>query len=93
ELLVPLNYEVAVDFSPVSAFDKAPGCSFTGEIISTYNNGADGRVWYETVTKKRMVRKPFKETVTKTVEKNVFVDVLKNNYLCPSEKEIKESSK
>lgn len=39
ELLVPLNYEVAVDFSPVSAFDKAPGCSFSGEIVSTYNNG------------------------------------------------------
>lgn len=39
ELLVPLNYEVAVGFLPTSEFDKAPGCSFSGDIISTYNNG------------------------------------------------------
>ncbi len=31
--------------------------------------GPDGRVWYETITKTRIVKKPFTETVTKTVKK------------------------
>lgn len=32
-------------------------------------NGDDGRIWYETVTKTRIVKKPFTETVTKKVKK------------------------
>lgn len=38
-LLIPLNYETEIVFKPTSSFDKAPGCKFKGEIISTFNNG------------------------------------------------------
>uniref|UniRef100_UPI003217CC3E hypothetical protein n=1 Tax=uncultured Draconibacterium sp. TaxID=1573823 RepID=UPI003217CC3E len=31
--------------------------------------GEDGHIWYETITKTRIVKKPFTETVTKTVKK------------------------
>lgn len=40
-VLVPLNYETEVTFQPTSEFDKAPACSFTGEIISTFDNGTE----------------------------------------------------
>ncbi|WP_346855556.1 hypothetical protein [uncultured Draconibacterium sp.] len=38
-LLIPLNYETQIEFKPTNNFDKAPGCSFKGEIIATFNNG------------------------------------------------------
>jgi hypothetical protein len=40
-VLVPLNYETEVMFQPSSEFDKAPDCSFKGEIISTFDNGIE----------------------------------------------------
>jgi hypothetical protein len=38
-LLIPLNYETQIEFRPSGNFDKAPGCTFKGEIIATFNNG------------------------------------------------------
>lgn len=38
-VLIPLNYEIALDFKPKANFDKAPGCSFEGKIAATFNNG------------------------------------------------------
>lgn len=43
KILIPLNYEVAIEFAPLTDFDKAPGCSFKGEIITRYNNGESRR--------------------------------------------------
>jgi len=40
-ILVPLNYETEVTFRPTSDFDKAPDCSFKGEIISEFDNGLE----------------------------------------------------
>ena len=39
ELLLPLNYDVAVDFKPAGNFDKAPGASFKGELLVQFDNG------------------------------------------------------
>ncbi len=39
ELLIPLNYETSVRFLPSETFDKAPGCSFSGIVEATFNNG------------------------------------------------------
>ncbi len=38
-ILVPLNYETKISFTPTTDFDKAPGCSFKGEITAYFNNG------------------------------------------------------
>jgi len=38
-ILIPLNYETSVTFQATSKFDKAPGCSFKGEIVAEFNNG------------------------------------------------------
>lgn len=38
-ILIPLNYETKINFAPTTQFDKAPGCSFKGEIISEFDNG------------------------------------------------------
>ncbi len=40
-ILVPLNYETEVAFRPTTEFDKAPDCSFKGEIISVFDNGLE----------------------------------------------------
>ncbi|WP_167604740.1 hypothetical protein [Maribellus sediminis] len=39
KILIPLNYETNIDFVADYGFDKAPGCFFTGEVVSTFNNG------------------------------------------------------
>lgn len=36
---VPFNYETIIAFEPTTAFDKAPGCSFSGILTVTYDNG------------------------------------------------------
>ncbi len=38
-ILIPLNYETNISFRPLEYFDKAPGCTFKGEIIAEFNNG------------------------------------------------------
>ncbi|QGY44575.1 hypothetical protein GM418_13150 [Maribellus comscasis] len=39
QILIPLNYETAAVFHPVSNFDKAPGSIVKGEIVSKFDNG------------------------------------------------------
>ena len=43
-LLIPLNYETKLSFSPLSDFDKAPGCYFKAELTVTYNNGISRKI-------------------------------------------------
>ena len=43
-LLIPLNYETQLAFSPSSSFDKAPGCYFKAELTATYNNGVSRKI-------------------------------------------------
>lgn len=40
EMLIPLNYETSVEFIPDEPFEKSPGSILTGNVVSTYNNGA-----------------------------------------------------
>ena len=43
-LLIPLNYETQLAFSPYSPFDKAPGCDFKAELTATFNNGESRKI-------------------------------------------------
>ncbi len=38
-ILIPLNYETKLCYHPTNHFDKAPGCSFKGKVVSEFNNG------------------------------------------------------
>lgn len=39
QLLIPLNYETALTFKPVNNYDKAPGATIKGVLISKFDNG------------------------------------------------------
>ena len=39
-LLLPLNYEIAIEYRPVSGFDKSPGSHIRGELVAYFDNGA-----------------------------------------------------
>ena len=39
ELLIPLNYETAIEYRPVSRFDKSPGSQIKGELVAYFDNG------------------------------------------------------
>lgn len=43
-ILIPLNYETQLAFSPSSSFDKAPGCYFKAELTATFNNGVSRKI-------------------------------------------------
>ncbi|MEZ5104344.1 MAG: collagen-like protein [Draconibacterium sp.] len=38
-MLIPLNYETEISFSPISDFDKAPGEIIEGSLVEKFNNG------------------------------------------------------
>ncbi len=39
EILLPLNYEIKIEYRPTSGFDKSPGGQIKGELLSEFNNG------------------------------------------------------
>jgi len=39
QLLIPLNYEVSVEFIPEEPFEKSPGSEIEGKILTVYDNG------------------------------------------------------
>lgn len=41
ELLIPLNYEISVEFIPDEPFEKSPGSVIEGWVVSTFNNGTE----------------------------------------------------